>query len=382
MGKNKLFDKYRKKLIVEAVLRSLMMSAIIAFSVSAVLALALWLAPVGGTWYAVGTLLFLLVALTPMFYFFKYRPNDRDIARRLDRLGLEERMITMTEFGESGNDSYIVKRQKADAESALKTKLSMPLALPLLAIIPLALTFVFSGSMITVNALAESGVIDDGNKIISGITTPDNEKFCSVVYKVVGTIDGQTLVEDEGGMIDGVDDQLVVIGGSATPVVAVADDDWVFVCWDLDESQTDPYRCDADVTVDSTNTEINEDGYIVITHTAYFVMIPDGDPDSSDGDPSDSNEDENDAPSDAPNDSNDQSEGGSSSENGSSGDPQDDDSAGGSNDTDKDMVIDGQQDYHARAEEYLQEALRIMAEGGEIPEAYKKIIKDYYGIIL
>ena len=46
------------------------------------------------------------------------------------------------------------------------------------------------------------------------------------------------------------------------------------------------------------------------------------------------------------------------------------------------MVIDGQQDYHARAEEYLQEALRIMAEGGEIPEAYKKIIKDYYGIIL
>ena len=82
-----------------------------------------------------------------------------------------------------------------------------------------------------------------------------------------------------------------------------------------------------------------------------------------------------DAPMDEPQDPSD-SEGGNNDPN---GDPSDD--AGGRYD-DANQVIDDDQYYRDRYEEYYNQAMEILASGGEVPQYLKDIIESYYGIIL
>ena len=54
----------------------------------------------------------------PLFYYKKFKYSEIQLAKRIDDLGLEERVITMTEL--EGNDSFIAKKQKEDTIKALK----------------------------------------------------------------------------------------------------------------------------------------------------------------------------------------------------------------------------------------------------------------------
>lgn len=58
-----------------------------------------------------------IAAFVPIFYYKKFRPTTKDVARRIDRLGLEERIITMTELEK--DESYIAMRQREDAKRKL-----------------------------------------------------------------------------------------------------------------------------------------------------------------------------------------------------------------------------------------------------------------------
>ena len=231
--KNELFKKHYSQLCLEAVLRSALWGLIFGFAVAFVLSALEWLLAFGASWISVLAFVCVFALTGTLFYLFKYRPSTEDVARRLDRLGLDERMITMLEY--ECDDSYIAKIQRENAKLHFKSVENKKLRLHISgALIAIALsTAILGSSMTTVLALSESGVIPSGSTIISGDEFVDHIPVSYIV--------------DEGGYITGGEaDQLVLPGEDADPVVAVAEDGWVFVGWD-DES-ANPARHDKNIT--------------------------------------------------------------------------------------------------------------------------------------
>ena len=111
-------NKFRRRLVKNAVLRSLIAAFMIASGVLFVTALASWIFDFkAGIWLAVGLFVGSFAGGAALFYILKFRPSARDVARSIDSLGLEERIITMMEL--EGDDSYIAQVQRADAQAAL-----------------------------------------------------------------------------------------------------------------------------------------------------------------------------------------------------------------------------------------------------------------------
>ena len=377
MKKDPTLKKFQNKLIWEAALRSLFAAFVVACTVASLVGVIFWLTPVSGTWFTVGTAIVLFAALTPVFYFCNYRPNDIDVARRLDSLGLEERMITQNQY--ANDDSYIAVKQSEDAKAALANMgaTKIPFALSWLAVIPLAISACLGGGMITVNALTDAEIIRGGNEIIDVIVDPEPEVWYNIRYVVVGLDIRSGMIfgvyEDEGGFIEGDDEQLVLKDGYALPVSAEAEDGWAFLCWDFDENQADPYRGeDMGVIVDGLTTE-DEDGNITITHTAYFAMLGEGD-----GEPGDQPGNEEVDP-DSPMDPDQQipSQGGDKDVNPDAGAGDE----GGGKYEDKNQMIDGSQYYRDLYEQYRAEAEELLKNGEEIPEYLKEFIKKYYDTV-
>ena len=278
--KNELFRKHYLRLCFEAGLRSALWGLSLGFVVTFVLTALEWLLGFGASWISVVVFIAVSAAAGALLYKFKYQPTDLDVAHRLDRLGLDERMITMLDY--SDDDSYIATLQRENARDHFKSvedkKLSLHISRLLIAIAVSAT--VLGVSMVTVLALSENGVIPSGSEIISGDDLTD---YIPVSYIV-----------DEGGYITGGEaDQLVLHGEDADPVVAEAEDGWVFVGWD--DNSTDPARHDKNIT------EPKE-------YVAIFEPIDDEeDEDDGEGGIS-SEEDEGDQSSDQPSDEDDSSE--------------------------------------------------------------------------
>ena len=154
-----------------------------------------------------------------ILYFAKFRPSVEELARRVDRLGLEERMVTMLQL--QNDDSLIARLQRENAKEHLQDaqdkqlRLRMPRAVIALMVVALIL----GGSMTTVLALSEEGILPPGTELID--PTDPMEEYLAITY-----------MAGEGGEIEGETDQLLLPGEDGTPVVAVAEDGWVFVGWD------------------------------------------------------------------------------------------------------------------------------------------------------
>ena len=95
---NKLFRKYFNRLIGEGVLRSFLCGLVGGFSAVVISALTCWYFAYQQIWLTIGIGLGVTAVTTTIFYFAKYRPNLKAIAQRIDELGLEERVLTMTEL--------------------------------------------------------------------------------------------------------------------------------------------------------------------------------------------------------------------------------------------------------------------------------------------
>ena len=230
--KNELFKKHYLRLCLEAGLRSALWGLALGFAVTFVLSALEWLFAFGAFWLSIVVFFGVSAIAGALLYVFKYRPTDVDVAHRLDRLGLDERMITMLEYKD--DDSYIATLQRENAkvhfESVRSKKLKLRISSVLIAIA--ICTTILGSAMMTVLALSENGVIPSGSDIISGDDLVD---YIPVSYIV-----------EEGGYITGEADQLVAPGEDADPVVAEAEDGWMFVGWD-DES-TNPARHDKNIT--------------------------------------------------------------------------------------------------------------------------------------
>ncbi len=380
MVKNELLKKHYSRLRFEAVLRSALAGAAIGFGVNFVFAALEWILGFGNFWVAIIVWGATSIVSAIPLYFFKYRPNIKDTARRVDRLGLEERMITMLEYEK--DDSYIARLQRENARTHYARVSRMKLKIRLSALV-IALTLVgavFGSSMTTVVALADSGIVPQGPDIIA----PDDPyiNYIPVTYIV-----------EEGGYISGGEaDQLVEPGADADPVVAIAEEGWMFVGWD-DES-TDPSRHDKKVTepieVTAIFEEIEDDeeggegpgsdgpsGEGEEGDQATDQPAQEGSQSSSGENDSQDGEQNGEEGSDGENDSDEENE--DKGESDSNGDNQGSGAGGKWEETN--MFYDGMTYYKDAMEYYYEYAKEIFEQTGEIPPELKEFFELYYDSI-
>ena len=401
-----VFNKFYGKLAREGLLKSLMVSASIAFVVAGLCAFAAWFLGINALWISLGIIGGLTLILTPIFYFKKFRPTTKSIAKRLDSLGLEERILTMSEL--TSDDSYIAMKQREDAEEALKKvqPKSLKYAISWVTIVCLSGATVFTGAGMTVNSLAANGIIADGGKIIEDLKPDPPEVFYTLKYVA---IDYKTLVmygaivESDGGMFDGNEEQLVAKGEDGEAILALADGDYSFVGW-LDGT-SDPYRVDYALLVTDDQFNVpddkkivdkdgnvsvldeargwyitkDKDGNITIEVFALITELEDGNPEpGEEGDPSQGGEQEEDQPSGKPEEGDNENQGEDGEKN-----PNPDKKPGESdepvkNENNNNKVINGETDYKERIDEYKQMYEDLKAQGEEIPDWLQKVIDDYY----
>ena len=377
MYKDEMMKKYRAKLVREGIVSSLAFGLMFGAAADFLAALVAWIFAFSGVWLplCVGGAVFAVSAV--LLYLLKFRPTERTVALRMDRMGLEERTVTMLEL--SGEDSYIAKRQREDAreKAAAVTPAQVKANFPLYALrrgatVLLAVAVFCGAGMTTVMALTGAGVIPSPDILPSDDAA---DRYFNVSYLVEG-----------GGDIEGEPEQPVLAGGDASPVVAVAEDGWVFVKWS--DGIEDPARTDLNVTED-------------LTVTAIFEEIGEGGDGSGDDDSTSSDEGDHDK--DAP-DGNDQD---SSSIGGSNGDGGEGDGSGNKGDgsgtgdggqqgdgkgngrgdgagggaSDSSSFKDGKTDYRDVYDIYYDQAMEILRNGGELPDYLKEFIEKYYGSI-
>lgn len=253
-----IIKKYRSRLIVHGWLKSLMLGAFIGFSALLITTFVFWFVGFDKLWVAIPIFVAVTAAFAVIFYFAKYRPDEKQIAMKIDALGLEERMITMAQFKYA--DNYLAKMQREDAEKALAqvNPKSLKFVASTLVIVALAVTFVFAGGMTTTSALANAGYIKYGKDYYAEITAEPPVTY-EVTYKVEGN-----------GTIHGIDEagtETVISGESSSVVTAEPGNGNVFAGWQVNDG-------DSIKVVDDIVTfikEVTKD----VTVTAQFEQIED-----------------------------------------------------------------------------------------------------------
>ena len=336
-----------------------------------------------GWFFGIGILLAVVTGILAaagsgaLFYFFRFRPTETDVARRIDALGLEERTVSMLEF--RADTSTVARLQREDAQRHLqevedrKIALRIPRGIAILT----AVALVMGCGMTTVAGLAASNLLPSGSDLVA----PEDPlaDYIAVSYVV-----------DEGGEIIGEADQLLLPGESTTPVVAVAEEGWMFVGWD--DGREDAERHEENVTE-------------AMIFVAIFEEVGEG-LDSGAGDGSDGPDEgsEGDSAADAPSEGNnagengeageaDQERGGDGSDGESDGDkrPNDQENDGGEQGeggqgssgkwNDSNQFLDGNTYYRDYLDMYYEMAQEIFAEDGSIPPELLEFFEKYYDSI-
>ena len=345
------FKGHESKLKLEAIIKSLLCGLAVGFGANFVAALVTWFLPVNGIWISI--VIFAAVALisAPVFYFARFRPTSVTNARRIDRIGLEERLITMVEH--ENDDSYIAKLQREDAKRALasvdKKQIRIRISKTIVAT-SVAFTVLGSG-MTTVNVLGELGYMPGGDDIVNSIIN-DSTKYVTILYVV-----------EEGGMIDGGDEeQIIVLGTNGDTVTAVADDGYMFDKW-------------SDGVKTPTRTEMSVTNDVIIT--AEFVLV------EEDGDGAGSSGDQGDMPSDRPSDQPGQDGEGEGNGNPAEGPPSNGLQGGGKNEPNN-QIINGEIYYRdpSTLEQYQDAAdKRTSADDSGYSDDEIDLINKYLGIV-
>lgn len=373
-----LFSRYYKRMVREGILTAAAYGLMVGAGAVFATALVCWLLRVGAIFLplVVGAGGLLISAV--LLYVLKFRPSDRDVARRIDRMGLEERTVTM--LGLSEDESYMARAQRQDTRERVEAvdRRQIRAVFPLLrlktwAVFTLCAALIMSAGMVTVMGLTDSGVLP------SPVILPTDEErqtFFMATYLTEG--DGDILGEME---------QTVLAGTDAQTVVAMPADGWVFVKWS--DGVKDPAR---------TDRALSED----LEVTAVFEEIADGG-DGEDGDDSDNDDeagDDKNVPDDNKtdgssaagsnggeggegNDSGDKGDGNGKGDGGQQGDGKGNgrgDGAGGGW-SEGNQIIDGKINYRDVYDSYYDQAMEIIRNGGELPDYLKEFIEKYYGSI-
>ena len=116
---DKTLQRFYGRINAEGILKSILLGVAIGFGALALLGGAFWLFGWKAVWLCLPVWAAVSACASYALYKRKFQPTTKYIARRIDDLGLHERILTMTEL--EGDDSYMAKRQREDALAALQT---------------------------------------------------------------------------------------------------------------------------------------------------------------------------------------------------------------------------------------------------------------------
>lgn len=242
----KLFEKFRARVLKEAWLKALVTGLVFAFTTLFVTALLFWIINPKLYWVAFIAFGGALILGTPIFYVIKYRPSEKDIAREIDDLGLAERMITMLQY--QSDDSFMATKQREDALNAIAKVNAKSIRFKLSRVMAIVLCcgFVLSSAMATVTVLSDSGLLPDGSAVVDDVIDPDKQVYVHVSYLIdgAGYIEGgepeqQVLHADSEGDIEEKTTEMVTV---------VPADGWAFAFWS--DGERSPTRYDRNLTED------------------------------------------------------------------------------------------------------------------------------------
>ena len=222
--------------------------------------------------------------------------------------------------------------------------------------------------MTTVNALALGGVVPTVPEIVN----PEHPEYVLVSYLV-----------EEGGVIEGEAEQILELGADPEPVMAVADEGWVFTGWD--DGLEDPYRFDAGITENYS------------FYALFEKLGGDGDENGDPGEENGGGQQDGDDAQDKPingnggssdDDANNSGDGGengggeSDNNNPSDSDPGGDGDGDGSNAGGRtepnNQVIDGETYYGSVLEEYYNQVMELLTSDKELTPEEKEFIEKYF----
>ena len=236
----KALGKYYARVAKEGIIKSVLLGLLIGFCALAVLSGVYWFMGWKSAWVCLVVWAAVSAASAYAFYRWRYKPTTKEIARRVDELGLEERILTMMEL--EGDDSFIARKQREDAQAALNTVHAglIKVTLSVSQMIYTAVAAVIGIGAVVVAFLTAAGVIPSGQDLM----------YAATGQGVVTTYVVTYVAQDEEGAILGESKQTVEEGGSTESVAAIANDGWMFVKWS-DGLQV-PYRQEVGVTEDMT----------------------------------------------------------------------------------------------------------------------------------
>ena len=174
--------------------------------------------------------------------------------------------------------------------------------------------------------------------------------YVSVTYEI-----------EEGGIIEGDEEQLIPIGTDASTITAVADEGYMFQGWS--DGFAHPTR---------TDTAISEN----VIYTAIFAAMDPSDGDGGDEDGSGEGDQDNGGPGDS------QDQGSPDAPSGSEGDPNPNAQAGGGKREPNNQIVDGNTFYREVIEYYQGLANdQMSSEESELTDEEIDLIKKYLGIV-
>ncbi len=405
MTYQEIYKLHYSKLVRNSILKSLVFGALCGFVVATVIAFVTVFTDFNGLWIALGSLVAVTAIVTVTLYFICFRPNEQKAIEKLDRLGFDERFITMREL--EGDNSVIANMQRADAVGTLTdaftksgTKALKPNAngfVGNLRALGLSLGWTIAAvamAAVSIVTLVITGLPSTRQDIISAIhPTPS----FSVNYSSGSNgflHDGAGYEYPGEGKTVSSFIQSIEMGGASMQVVAEAFnmfdlynryidmygvealEDFELVCeyyfkgWSdewLDENgNPNPSRSDKNVTGDVNASAIY--GAIDIP-----VDLPKGSSGGSGGDEGGNpGEDSNAPPNPNKSDSNGNDKPSEVPPPGGDGD-----GAGGSITSNNGEVIDGVTDYREIFEQYYDSIMQMLADGQELPPELRKIAETY-----
>lgn len=358
--------KYRARIVREGALKALSLGLVCGSTVLALCTFFSWLFGFKeGLWLGLALFLLITASVALPLYFLKYKPTAKQVAARVDALGLNERVLTMTEL--EGDESCIARLQREDTERSLGKldHMMLKIALSAALCVGLCIALLFGIGGTTVNALYHAGVIPGGMELFAKITPLPIYK---VTYSVQDKTDGSICLWDESwGEPVYISDEDVyeVEEGEAAPAVYALDGaQSVFIGWS--DGLATRYRKDDDIGRD-------------VSVIALYTSIEDEEVPPDDEMLEEEDQNGGGMPGDG--------EGAGGNEPGEDGLPEGDEGdpdstqGGGGNSVDNQQIVDGETYYGDRYNDAYNDALDRFGSDEQLPEDLKEWIADYYNSI-
>ena len=158
MKVDKVFNRFKFKMFLNSIINSLIYGLINGFTISLVATIILYICKIKniGLTFAIFGVVAILFSVFSYFKFFKV--TQESIAKTLDDLGLDERVITMLEYKNEDND--IVTLQRTDALNKLSNVNPNEIKIKIQKtpiIVLCVLLLIFSGSLFLPKPSADTG---------------------------------------------------------------------------------------------------------------------------------------------------------------------------------------------------------------------------------